>query len=776
MQVTSHESLVALDPKRGHRARRWKTALRRTLWEPLLVVLGVITVFWKLALTKQYSFLDSPDLANMVVPRLQPVIYAIRHLSILLWTPYEYFGQPTIGQVQPGVTSPFTFLLALAPLHNGQIQFFYIHLWFVLLHCIAGVFAWRLFKELGCSAWPAIVAGVLFATMGYYGNTGWPNNLQPAMMAPLVFLFLLRSLRGRAPLKNAAWAGVMLGISWLCGHHDPPLMMTLAVTGIGIYAIARRGTRREAALRMLVMFTAMGLVAAVQILPAIEYGKLSTRWTETGPKRWSDSIPFSEHEDLSLNTVDLLHTVIPGGGGGYSDPFIGIVGLTLAAMGIWRGFGRKEVRLFTLLAIASLLYAMARTNALYGPLYALAPLVEKAREPIVALFLFHLAVAALAAIGAEVVFSVHDPASEGRMIRILIWLGGGLFGVIFLLTSLKPAITTTFIVDGDPRPAMTAVIALLLAGIFQTWSRNALRREWALALVGLLLIIEQGNEVSWAWAQVRDPNRMALVNNLVNTQDLSDWLQKQPNPKRVQKDDKDVPFDFGDWYQVDSANAYGASILSETVDLGGWWTERVGRMYGLNYAVGRTLPRAGFHDVYTGKTGIKIWYDPDAFPRAWTVHQIMVASNERSGIDLVNSGKFDLRTTALTLGSRPVLDTCGNADRVTNINDQTEAVQVKVTMACKGLLVVSDNFFPGWRAAVDGKAADIIRVNTALRGVIVPAGTHTVTMNYRPVSVYFGFLCTLAGLAGAFVLQRRRELDGPDLLATDSRSTQMAPE
>ncbi len=764
MQLASSERAVAVEPELGHSPRWWKSGFFGSLWEPLLVVLGVITVFWKLALTKQYSFLDSPDLANMVIPRLQPVIDAIRHWSILLWTPYEYFGQPTIGEVQPGVTSPFTFLLALAPLHNGQVQFFYVHLWFVLTHCLAGVFAWRFFKELGCSAWPAIVAGVLFATMGYYGNTGWPNNLQPAIMAPLVFLFLLRSLRGLAPLKNAAWAGVMLGISWLCGHHDPPLMMTLAVTGIGIYAIARGGHRRDASLRTLVLFSAMGLVAAVQILPAIEYGKLSTRWTETGPKRWNDKIPFSEHEDLSLNAVDLIHVVIPGGGGAYSDPFVGIVGLTLAAMAIWRGFGRKEVRLFTLLAIASLLYAMARTNALYGPLYALAPLVEKAREPVVALFLCHFAVAALAAIGAEIVFSVHDPASERRMIRILIWVGGVLFGVIFLLTSLKPAISTTFIVDGDPRPAMTAVIALLLAGIFLAWSRNALRREWALALVGLLVIIEQGNEVSWSWAQVRDPTRMALVNNLVDTQDLSAWLHKQPNPKRIQKDDKDVPFDFGDWYQIDSANFYGASVLSETVDLGGWWGERVGRMYGLNYALARTRPRAGFHDVYTGKTGIKIWYDPDAFPRAWTVHHTIVAPNERSGIDLVNDGKFDLRTTALTVGSRPVLDDCTEADRLTSINDQTESLQVKVTMACKGLLVVSDNFFPGWRAAVDGKGTDILKVNTALRGVIVPAGAHTVTMNYRPFSVYFGFLCTLAGLAGAVFLQRRREPDGPDLL------------
>jgi uncharacterized membrane protein YfhO len=81
--------------------------------------------------------------------------------------------------------------------------------------------------------------------------------------------------------------------------------------------------------------------------------------------------------------------------------------------------------------------------------------------------------------------------------------------------------------------------------------------------------------------------------------------------------------------------------------------------------------------------------------------------------------------------------------------------------------VISDSWYPGWRARVDGHSADIWKINTAIRGVLVPAGRHTVTMKYRPFSVYFGFLCTLLGLAGAIVLQRRPEKDGPDLLWTD---------
>jgi uncharacterized membrane protein YfhO len=85
-------------------------------------------------------------------------------------------------------------------------------------------------------------------------------------------------------------------------------------------------------------------------------------------------------------------------------------------------------------------------------------------------------------------------------------------------------------------------------------------------------------------------------------------------------------------------------------------------------------------------------------------------------------------------------------------------------MACQGLLIVSDNWYPGWRAEVDGRAAEIWKVNTVIRGVVVNAGKHTVAMRYRPLSVYFGFAFTLVGLTAAIVLHRRRETDGADTL------------
>ncbi len=715
----------------------------------------MIIVFWKIALTRHYTFLASSDLAYMVVPRLQAIVNAIRHGSILLWNPYELFGQPAIGQVEPGVTSPFTFLMALAPMHNGQLDLHYVNLWFVLIHCLAGTFAWKFFRELGCSAGPAIIGGILCATMGYYGNTGWPNHVEPAIMAPLVFLFLMRSLRGRAPLKNAAWAGVMLGISWLCGHHDPPVMMTCAVAGIGLILGFPRARRLPMLARMGVLFAAMALIAAVQIFPAVEYGKLATRWTGTGPKTWHDKVPFSEHANSSLLPGELLHIVTPGGDTNFSDPFVGVVGLSLAAIAVWSGFRRKEVRLLVFLALACLLYAMAGSDVLYGPVYALVPLMEKAREPIAVLFLFHLAVAALAAMGIETLIAAPDASRERRVAKTLLWLAGAIAVVYYVLDTFRLGI--------DQRIMMTALIAVLMAAIYCARSFTVLPRGLALVLIGFLVMIEQGLELTGPWANVRDTGRMAMLNDLSDTQDLAEWLRRQPDPKRIHKNDADVPFDFGDWYGFDSAYAYGASMLTQTFDLG-WRNERLGHMYGMNYTLSRARPREGLQDVFTGRSGIKIWYDPGAFPRAWTVHHILVVPDRLKSMAEVAGGTFDLRGTALTNAATPAPDSCSGEDKVTGIVDETESFRASVEMACQGLLVVSDNWFPGWRASVDGKSAKIWKVDHAIRGVTVPPGRHTVTMNYRPFWVYVGFLCTLAGLAGAIILQCRREEDSAAML------------
>ena len=81
-----------------------------------------------------------------------------------------------------------------------------------------------------------------------------------------------------------------------------------------------------------------------------------------------------------------------------------------------------------------------------------------------------------------------------------------------------------------------------------------------------------------------------------------------------------------------------------------------------------------------------------------------------------------------------------------------------------GLLVLSEVYYPGWRATVDGQPTSIARVNYVLRGVSVPAGQHRVEIFYRPKTFTWGAVIswiTLAVLAAVsvWVWRRRKPTD-----------------
>ena len=79
------------------------------------------------------------------------------------------------------------------------------------------------------------------------------------------------------------------------------------------------------------------------------------------------------------------------------------------------------------------------------------------------------------------------------------------------------------------------------------------------------------------------------------------------------------------------------------------------------------------------------------------------------------------------------------------------------------LLVLADQFFPGWQVQIDGKAAELIRANGFQRAVFVPPGHHTVMFDYTPRSLILALRLSLLGclalvVFAALVLARRRKV------------------
>jgi hypothetical protein len=79
---------------------------------------------------------------------------------------------------------------------------------------------------------------------------------------------------------------------------------------------------------------------------------------------------------------------------------------------------------------------------------------------------------------------------------------------------------------------------------------------------------------------------------------------------------------------------------------------------------------------------------------------------------------------------------------------------LRLTVSCPAprVLVVADSWYPGWRVRIDGEPAELLRANYAFRGVVVPAGEHTVEFAFRPTNWPVALpLCALGALLALIV-------------------------
>ena len=106
----------------------WLRERKRDAAALLAIAVCIVAAFWKIALTNQYTFIESPDIGHQVLPWLQVQAAALHKGVLPPWDPYLLGGQPLAGQVQPAVFSPFTWLLMAGPLdRSGHLKLEWVH-------------------------------------------------------------------------------------------------------------------------------------------------------------------------------------------------------------------------------------------------------------------------------------------------------------------------------------------------------------------------------------------------------------------------------------------------------------------------------------------------------------------------------------------------------------------------------------------------------------------------------------------------------------------------
>ncbi len=136
-----------------------------------------------------------------------------------------------------------------------------------------------------------------------------------------------------------------------------------------------------------------------------------------------------------------------------------------------------------------------------------------------------------------------------------------------------------------------------------------------------------------------------------------------------------------------------------------------------------------------------IYENPNVFPRAFLVRHVETLSEDEL-LTTLKSSEFNWRHTAVMTTSLPdewqaqlsVEPVRANSD-VEITNYQSDQIDIQVDTPAAGMLVLSDTFYPGWVATVDGGETPVYQVNHALRGVFVPVGNHHIQFRFRPKSV-----------------------------------------
>jgi uncharacterized membrane protein YfhO len=90
-------------------------------------------------------------------------------------------------------------------------------------------------------------------------------------------------------------------------------------------------------------------------------------------------------------------------------------------------------------------------------------------------------------------------------------------------------------------------------------------------------------------------------------------------------------------------------------------------------------------------------------------------------------------------------------DNVQLTRESSQLVRIKLTALSACLAVISESYYPFWRAEIDGQPAEVLRVSCGLMGLQLPAGSHTIVLRYEPPRVYtlaagVSLLTLLAGL------------------------------
>lgn len=652
--------------------------------------------------------------------------------KILTWNPYLNSGIPVLAEAQTGAFYPLTLILYyfLPP----PVAFNWLIISSFILVAI-GTYLYA--RKIGLLPMAAFFSASVFSLSGFMiGHLRHVPVITAMAFMPWMFLVVEKMLED----YRAFWATILslvVAFSFFAGHLTTTYLIVLILT---IYFFLRlwivfkeKGKETPKPIIFFLAGIAGGiLLSAVQLLPSIELIKYSTR-------SLPDVLVFLgagfKLRYLPLFFFPYLLGDPSKGNWNMGEEnfwenigYLGLLPLFLAVIGMVVGFKKKE-RLsisLSLLTFISLLLVLGKNAPLYELFWNWVPGFSFTRIPGRFLLFVDFFLAILAGFGLSFLLQkVKAQLKKYVFIGLFVLSLADLFHFGYFFNNVMPL--TYF--SEPPQVQFLKKDKEL----FRIRSVDSGRTSWIKAW-----------EKSSGWRGDLSPY---LAQRGILPPDYN-LLYRIPSTSLI--------YTLVGHYSIKRPGELDVLVLNESRG------ENFGRLLGMENIKYLLSP-----EEIEEKPGIKlatviqdekqpdfktyIYENEEFLPRAYLVGQASYFENPQDLLQKMLFGDFKPAKEVLVEEKIEVPQTSGEGEVIME-NYQPTKVDISVDSKEGGFLVLSDTFYPGWKAYVDGQETKIMQANYAYRAVWIEKGEHSVVFNYDPSSVKIGKMISMASLFGLLVI------------------------
>ena len=702
------------------------------------------------------------------------------HHSIPFWNPYIFGGMPFWAHFESTIFYPLGFLFWFVTPSKAYGYTMFIHL------LLAGLFMYLLARSLEFKRTGSFVAGAVFMCNGFVVALIYLGHLCPVqsyIWLPLVIYFLNKALASNTPHFHASMAGAVWGVQILAGAPQDAFYAFIAAMVFLICSVEKNPhvkpskTYLKRFIIAAVLFLVGASLSSIQILPAFELIQESVRSS------------FDSYEMTTMGSYPLegvITTVLPHFFGNYtangfwvgntpwSVPhqclYVGILPLTLLLFISYRdSINRKVVVFAVTIAIFSFILALGHNTPFYK-LAHLLPGFDRFRMPskIIVLWVFSLAL--LAGRGIDDLSNRIKPLSLKPVVLTLVVVSLVVLDILFYIDkSLVLKVFSPFIPEEAIPDKMAYATDTILNGfryftilfafiaLIVLWQIRLTqgRRIGVLCLCAVLIIdltIFSHGHIQYA------DNIYSKISHI--KKDFDENIGKDKGIYRVGGYNPFLGPNFEMIQGYQTVSGYTALYPTRYYN---FFSKYIGESLEkgaqcLHYTTGKNsrlmdLLNVKYEIVYDKKN--RYLHRKTAMPRALFIpHSKMV---NRNGM-LVSLLKPDLNFHEVVLFEKedferklppatfPQLQTGNNEGKVRILSYRPDQIVLDVNSTGPGYLLLSEVFYPGWKAFIDDQPTRVLRGNYLFRAIELPEGRHIVRFVFTPLSINLGISITILAL------------------------------